>query len=447
MVRSFDINKKQKDSPTPKERVVKRVKFFASAPRFVTKFYTSQGQAPATEPILELVHKSTWQPSAKPSRLSRFRFSYVGVPVAIIFLLIGTIVGSRFLNFANSTTLSRAGVIQTMTSELGSTAGAVIPAFTHLDTTPLAEAIRGQRAVNILLLGYGGTGHSGAYLTDSMVVVHLDFLTDKVTLISIPRDTWIKIPTNGLDGSYWKVNAAYEIGMDQRRWPNKLPQFTGATGGGDMAKYVAEEITGLHIDYFTALDFDGFRDVIDTLGGVDVNVAHTFTDYTYPTSDANVDGPACVGDDESTGCRYMKVHFDQGMAHMDGETALEYARSRHSSDSGEGSDFARSARQQNVMVAAEKKALSIGELPKIFQIMDDIQGHFTTDLSVPEVQDIVAYLEKTDVASASHIELTSGNFLVSGVSADGQYILTPRTGQDDYSEIHAYIQQQINGTK
>jgi anionic cell wall polymer biosynthesis LytR-Cps2A-Psr (LCP) family protein len=347
------------------------------------------------------------------------------------------------VSFASSITLSRAGYGQTLASEIGATAGAAIPALAQLDTTPVAEAIRGQRAVNVLLLGYGGTGHDGAYLTDSMLVVHLDFQTGRTTLISIPRDLWVQVPTDGTNGSHWKINAAYELGLDSRGYPNKLPQFTGASGGGSMAEYVVSQVTGLQIDYFVAVDFSGFQQVVDTLGGVDVNVANTFTDYSYPTSDATADGPACTGDDQSTGCRYMVVHFDAGEQHMDGATALTFARSRHSADNGEGSDFARSARQQKVLVAAEQKADSLGILPKIFTLMDNVQGHVTTDLSVPEIQDLAQYLEKNSLGTATHVGLTSGNLLASGTSADGQYVLTPRLGQDDYTDVQAYIQQQI----
>ena len=175
-----------------------------------------------------------------------------------------------------------------------------------------------------------------AYLTDSMLVVHLDFQTGRATLISVPRDLWVQIPTDGSTGSDWKINAAYELGLDDSEYPNKLPQFTGASGGGNMAKYIVSQVTGLPIDYFVAVDFDGFSKIIDTLGGIDVDVANTFTDYTYPTSDATADGPACTGDDQSTDCRYTVVHFDAGEQHMDGATALEYARSRHSADNGEG---------------------------------------------------------------------------------------------------------------
>ncbi len=359
MSKSFDIKAKRVPvAPSLTPSVARQ--------NFTPRYFTPRVGAPAVPPSAVPVV----QHQARP----RFRASFVGVPIAIIFLAIGTVIGSRFVNFANSITLSRAGLAQTVTSEVGATAGNVIPALSQLDTTPIAEAIRGQQSVNVLLLGYGGDGHSGAYLTDSMVVVHLDFQTGKATLISIPRDLWVEVPTGGTSGSDWKINAAYELGLDQSDYPNKLPQFTGADGGGNMAKYVVSQVTGLPIDYFVAVDFTGFEDVINTLGGIDVDVANTFTDYDYPTSDATADGTACTGDDQATDCRYMVVHFDAGEQHMDGATALEYARSRHSLDNGEGSDFARSARQQKVLVAVEQKAESLGILPKIFSLMDDVQG-------------------------------------------------------------------------
>src|SRR5581483_6971189 len=131
--------------------------------------------------------------------------------------------------------------------------------------------------------------------------------------------------------------------------------------------------------------------IVDALGGVEVNVDNAFTDYTYPSGDQNVDAGLCTADDVSTdgasGCRYLKVHFDKGLQYMDGTTALEYARSRHAAGV-EGSDFARSKRQEKLIAAIEQKAVGAGAITKIFTLMDAVQGHFHTDLSIAEVKDL-----------------------------------------------------------
>ena len=135
---------------------------------------------------------------------------------------------------------------------------------------------------NILIMGYGGGNHDGAYLTDSMILAHLDFATQKVSLISIPRDLWVKIPFNGDENQYGKINSAYAIGIDDKNYSNKLQQYQGPAGGGVLAKTIVSQITGLPIDKFVAIDFNGFTKSIDALGGVDVNVEKTFTDTQYP---------------------------------------------------------------------------------------------------------------------------------------------------------------------
>ncbi len=377
----------------------------------------------------------------------KLKLSYILVPFTIFVLLAGTVIGARFVNFARSVSFSQAGFYQQVSNDIGSVLGNKIPALKNLDMSAVAQAIRNRQSMNILLLGYGGDGHSGAYLTDSMVAIHLDFAANQAAFISIPRDIWIKIPTRGYDGSYWKINAAYELGMDQEHYPYKLPQFEGPNGGGDMSKYVVSEVTGLPINYYVAMDFSGFKKIVDTLGGVEINVTRSFTDYSYPESDQNVDGAWCDAQDNNapTNCRYKVVHFDAGLQSMDGERALEYARSRHAAGI-EGSDFARSQRQQKLMAAIEQKALNLGMLPKIFNLMNDVQGHFQTDLSLADIKDLADCAPKIDFTDARRIGLTDQNLLVSGWSSDGQWILKPQgANQDDWSQVHTYIYDILNG--
>ncbi len=381
----------------------------------------------------------------KRPRIFKFKIAYVLVPFTIFVLLAGTIIGARFVNFAKSVSLSQTGFYQSVSNDIGSVLGNHIHVLKNLDMSGIARAIRNKQSINVLLLGYGGNGHSGAYLTDSIVVVHVDFATNQAAFISVPRDIWIKIPTKGYDGSYWKINAAYELGMDQAHYPYKLPQFDGQQGGGNMSKYVVSEVTGLPINYYVSMDFDGFQKIVDTLGGVEVNVENAFTDYSYPVSDQNADGAWCDAPDNTpTDCRYKVVHFDAGLQYMDGERALEYARSRHAAGI-EGSDFARSKRQQKLMAAIEQKALNLGMLPRIFNLMDDVQGHFQTDLSLADIKDLSDYLPKVDFSGAKRVGLTDQALLVSSWSSDGQWILIPQAGMDDWNDVHSYIYDEVNG--
>src|SRR5207245_877433 len=127
--------------------------------------------------------------------------------------------------------------------------------------------------VNFLLLGYGGAGHDGAYLTDSMMVVSAQTDTHQLAMISIPRDLWISIPTNRY-GLYWttKINGAYTIGVDDSTFPYKDARFSGPLGGGNLSSEMVHRVTGLPSQYWMAVGFDGFRKLVDSVGAIDLNV-------------------------------------------------------------------------------------------------------------------------------------------------------------------------------
>src|SRR5712692_4092451 len=178
--------------------------------------------------------------------------------------------------------------------------------------------------VNLLVMGYGGAGHDGAYLTDSMVVMSLLPQSHHTTLISVPRDLWVQLPPNS--GQYHKLNYAYVDGSNNGANP---------VGGGNAAAQKVSLVTGLDVKYWLTINFVGFRDFINSIGGIDVYVPDSFK-ANYPAND-----------DPSVNPKWIKIHFSKGMQHMDGETAIRYARARYVLDNpAEGSDFARSARQQ-----------------------------------------------------------------------------------------------------
>ena len=401
-----------------------------------------------------LSHAAVVGNSAPPIKAKRiFRTSFILVPVMLLVLFAGTIIGSRFIKFAKSVSISpdNSNVVQNISNTVGAVLGSAIPSLQNLDQSALQDDIRGKKTVNILLLGYGGDGHQGSYLTDSILLLNIDFATNKSALISVPRDTWTQIPTDGSTGSFWKINAAYELGMADKQFPNKQPQFTGAAGGGNLAKYEISKVIGMPIDYFVAVDFSGFKTVVDDLGGVTINVDNTFTDYSYPESDQTVNGAWCVADDvqatpQPTDCRYKEVHFDAGVQFMDGDRALEYVRSRHAAGI-EGSDFARSRHQQKLISAIVTKAMSGSDITKVLQLLNDVQGHFKTDLSLAEIKDLSSYINKVNLAGAQHLSINDNGLEVSGTSSDGQYILTPAAGLENWGQIQTYIFDALNGIK
>lgn len=304
---------------------------------------------------------------------------------------------------------------------------------------------------SILLLGYGGGIHEGGKLTDSIMLAQIAPKDEEVRLISIPRDLWVPISINQEEIENKKINEAYVIGLDDKKYPNKKIEFTGNAGGGEMAKYVIEQVTGIKPNYFAAIDFDGFTKIIDSLGGVEVKVARTFDDPFYPIEEkindtcgkteeeikaieATMSGEKL---DQQFTCRYENLHFDKGVQHMDGTTALKYARSRHSNM--DGGDFNRAERQKLVVTAIRDKIISIGFIPKIIPTIQTLTRHITTDIDFSTMSELVAKISEISEYKVISIALTDQNVLMNTKASTGQFILSPKLGENDFSEIKEFV--------
>ncbi len=275
------------------------------------------------------------------------------------------------------------------------------------------------------MLGYGGVGHDGAFLTDSMLVASLNPTAKQPTLISVPRDIWVKLPTNGRVGGYWKINAAFALGLDDSGYPGKDPAFRGADAGAHLAVYVVQQVLGIPIHYWITLDFNAFRTAVDAVGGVDLAVERAFT-ARYPAND-NPDIDA----------GWTTVRFDAGPQHMAGERALEYARARYSETPGEGTDFARARRQQRLLEGIKRQVFSVGGLPKVLPLMDALEGHVRTNLGLTDLPALATLLEHLDEAQDTRVVIDNTNFLLDAWSADGQAILVSRAGT--WGALHAHL--------
>ena len=179
-----------------------------------------------------------------------------------------------------------------------------------------------ENRINMLLLGVGGHGHEGAYLTDTIIIASLQPDEGQAALLSIPRDLYVT--SKELGGA--KVNAVYVLAEQE------------GLDGGTVLKDALSESFGIPIHYYSRIDFDGFMHMIDLVGGVDVHVDRSFVDEKFPADNFQM----------------QVVSFEQGDQHLDGLTALQYARSRHG-NAGQGSDFARARRQQKILLALKNK--------------------------------------------------------------------------------------------
>jgi len=274
----------------------------------------------------------------------------------------------------------------------------------------------GSDRVNLLVMGFGGGSHDGAYLTDSMVVMSLMPQSHHTTLVSVPRDLWVQIPPGS--GQYHKINTVYEFGSNNNANP---------AAGGDAAAAKVSLVTGLDVKYWLTINFQGFRDFINAIGGIDVYVPDSFT-AKYPAND-----------DPSINPNWITVHFSKGMQHMDGETAIRYARARYVLDNpAEGSDFARSARQQIMMKAALTKVKQMSTWPSLLNALTALQHAIYTNLSLA---DLAQFALKMDLTNAHRVGLSNQNVLADATSPDGQYILQP--ANSNWQAIKDYVKQQL----
>ncbi|MEO8582082.1 MAG: LCP family protein [Patescibacteria group bacterium] len=316
-----------------------------------------------------------------------------------------------------------------------------------------------DRDFGVLLLGYGGGGHEGGYLTDTMILAYIQPRNQKITLISIPRDLWVPIPVTETDPKYFKINAAYAVGKDDRKYSSKPIQYTGRAGGGILAIDTVKKVTGLNVEHFATLSFAGFTKSIDTLGGVNVNVPLTFDDVFYPIegeekntcgfsdSDIATATAALKGDklEQFFTCRYEHLHFDAGKQQMDGTTALKFVRSRHSAQLGAGGDFARSQRQKALIQGIKDQIFNIGFLPKMVPFISSLKQDFETDIALDTMSSYVSRADDFRTYKISSIALSNENVLTIGTSSDRQSILMPKEGIDHWEGIQQYIQDQLNG--
>jgi len=278
-----------------------------------------------------------------------------------------------------------------------------------------------QDRVNILVLGMGGPGHDGPYLTDTNMIISIKPSTKEVAMISIPRDLGVNIPGYGLR----KINQVNSIGEGKNK-----------DAGGEFTREFFSKTFNIDIPYYIRVDFKAFSELIDTVGGVDINVERSFVDNEYPNGEKEL-GPNCIGQDESSPCRYLKAEFTAGEQHMDGRTALIYSRSRHGGN-GEGSDFARAKRQQKVLSALKNKILSAGTYTNpltISKIISSVSGHVTTNL---EIKDMLGFASLAKDVNTSNIKTlvldTSPNGYLTPVSLA---ILAPRGG--NFTKINTAI--------
>lgn len=247
-----------------------------------------------------------------------------------------------------------------------------------------------KERVNILLLGTDKRlSEQGPSRTDTMIVVTVDPGTKTAGMLSIPRDLWVPIPGHSEN----RINVAHFLG-ERDKYPG---------GGPALAKKTVQYTLGIPVQYYVRINFEGFEKLIDAIGGIQVEVKSAIHDEKYP--------------DNNYG--YMTVDIPAGLQHMDGKTALQYARARHGS-----SDFSRARRQQQVLRAVRDKVLSLNiPLTRIPEMLKLVGDSVQTDLSLSEMYSLAKLAR--EISSEINSVVIDESMTTRQITPDGADVLLP----------------------
>jgi LCP family protein required for cell wall assembly len=275
------------------------------------------------------------------------------------------------------------------------------------DATPVAGPVLpewdGQGRLNVLLIGTDRRPGEGAYNTDTLIVMSIDPATGQVAMLSLPRDTvgvpLPDIPARAVFGSTWqrKINALF---MQAQARPDIFPG--GAMSGHQALKDTLGHLYDMPIQYFVEVDFDGFRRVVDALGGVVVNVQLPVVDDRYP------------GDRGK-----LRIYIPTGVQHMTGDEALIYARSRHGA-----TDFDRAARQQRLILSLRQQAdfATLARPDVLAALVEATTGAVSTDFPISRLPQLIELAQRIDVGNVRSLVFAPPYYATEGM-VDGLYVL------------------------
>jgi LCP family protein required for cell wall assembly len=288
------------------------------------------------------------------------------------------------------------------------------PAVTETPIPPW----NGQDRLNILLIGADEQG--GAHNTDTMITVSIDPQTSQIVMFQLPRDTVdVPIPPGPAQSVYGsvyqgKINSWYSAVVGR---PDFYPGARNTRGYNGL-KAILGNLYGLDIKYFVEVNFRGFREVVNALGGVTINVQIPVLDDNFPNDEG----------------RRERLYVPAGIQHMTGAEALDYARSRKST-----SDFERGARQQRVIVSLREQ-LDVGQaLRNIDALGKAIGGSVRTDIPRELVPQLLGLSEQIDTRSIRSVIFTPPFFQQEILSSPRGYIIVPNVDR-----IRAAVRQAFN---
>jgi LCP family protein required for cell wall assembly len=312
-------------------------------------------------------------------------------------------------------------------------------------SSSLVEKLKNGESLSLLLVGYGGNGHAGEWLTDTVMVMRYEPKTKTILQFNIPRDLYVFVPYGGQNSGKWaKLNTILASIMEwnkpdqssldpKYRWHNDQQKFDS---GVNLLADTVELVLGIPIDQWATLSFEGFRRLIDAMGGVQIKVERSFIDYQYPRND-----------NDQIDASYITIQFQAGDQIMNGEQAIRYARSRHSETPLEGGDFARSRRQMRLISAVKEQVLKQNLLLKALDYMQALQGQIRFSLNFGELTNLANYLNSPEGKALSNqikfsSEVLDGTYLVDS-TINEDYVLLPKEGQGKYQAIQQWVQSRL----
>lgn len=274
-----------------------------------------------------------------------------------------------------------------------------------------------DKTLTVLIMGRDYRPETGTNLTDVMIVAAIDIENKKVSMVSIPRDTKVRIPEIG---RRVKANEAFNIGEVLRRQAEQNEEEV-TIDGPDLAKKMAGRIFDISIDRYVLVDFQSFMAIVDEVGGIDVNVDRELI-YNDPTDDTH-------------------IHLLPGNQHLNGKEALDWVRHRHDDRGTDyySSDFDRNMRQREVIKAVASELGSFKGATKIFDVLDTMSEHIQTDLSKEQIKQLVWNFKSLDPNHIKSIETPN----VYWDSGSLQTVIP----EEDVNLVHMELTNTINNGK
>jgi cell envelope-related function transcriptional attenuator common domain len=261
---------------------------------------------------------------------------------------------------------------------------------------------------NILLLGSDTDGKGndptlGQPLAQTIIILTIDPKTNYVGMLSIPRD--MQVTDNAYSYLYpgGKIDEVF-----QAAWQGQTTALKARAAAGHIMDVIQSNY-GISIDHYAWVGLQGFVKVIDELGGVNIDVTHPITDDDYPDD---------TGTASSNAYGYRRLYLPPGPQHLDGQTALEYVRTRHADLGG---DFGRTERQQQVLSQIKEEATQSNAIAKAPQILKDLDGYLMTDLTLNQLASLAQIAQNVDINKIDRLSLTPPTYAQQIANGRGNY--------------------------